>query len=223
MKKKILYLMILMLALGAAGCSQKTGMEETNVADSAAETAEETKKETESETETKKETESETETESEAPKTEVSTVIGTLEELTEEHVMLLTDNGNELTFAIASASVELPSGIRIGNLVAVDYCGELVTEKEKYTAAVRIVGSADVEKKAPPKKEKICTGSLQKLTMTDITIKRENGQEVTFRTVNTPLYFSSGLSKGMSVRIIYKGKLKEEESESSVEVIRIES
>lgn len=45
---------------------------------------------------------------------EVHTVIGTLEELSMDRVVLLSDNGNELAFSTDDVKIDLPSGIRIG-------------------------------------------------------------------------------------------------------------
>lgn len=45
---------------------------------------------------------------------EVHTVIGTLEELSMDQVVLLSDNGNELAFSTDDVKIDLPSGIRIG-------------------------------------------------------------------------------------------------------------
>ena len=43
---------------------------------------------------------------------ELHTVIGTLEELGMDQVMLLSDNGNELIFSVEGVKIDLPSGIR---------------------------------------------------------------------------------------------------------------
>ena len=75
---------------------------------------------------------------------EVHTVIGTLEELSMDQVVLLSDNGNELAFSTDDVKIDLPSGIRIGNLVSVDYTGKITQKGSGKATAVRIAGSADV-------------------------------------------------------------------------------
>ena len=60
--------------------------------------------------------------------------------------MLLSDNGNELAFSTDDVKIDLPSGIRIGNLVSVDYTGKITQKGSEKATAVRIAGSADVFK-----------------------------------------------------------------------------
>ena len=69
---------------------------------------------------------------------EVHTVIGTLEELSMDQVVLLSDNGNELAFSTDDVKIDLPYGIRIGNLVSVDYTGKITQKGTKRATAVRI-------------------------------------------------------------------------------------
>ena len=73
-------------------------------------------------------------------------MIGTLEELSMDRVVLLSDNGNELAFSTDDVKIDLPSGIRIGNLVSVDYTGKITQKGSEKATAVRIAGSADVFK-----------------------------------------------------------------------------
>lgn len=73
-------------------------------------------------------------------------MIGTLEELSMDQVVLLSDNGNELAFSTDDVKIDLPSGIRIGNLVSVDYTGKITQKGTEKATAVRITGSADVFK-----------------------------------------------------------------------------
>ena len=77
---------------------------------------------------------------------EVHTVIGTLEELSMDQVVLLSDNGNELAFSTDDVKIDLPSGIRLGNLVSIDYTGKITQKGSEKATAVRIAGSADVFK-----------------------------------------------------------------------------
>lgn len=173
----------------------------------------------------------------------IRTVIGTLEELTTDQIMLLSDNGNELTFAVNDAEIDLPAGIRVGNLVSVEYTGKITKKGAKKAFAVRIAGSADTvsvggteketeetkseplenesetEKSAPAGKKKTLTGELIDLTMSTITVKSSDGKETTFRTINVPLYFKNGLSKGMSVSIVYRGTY--EGSDAAVDSVEV--
>lgn len=56
-------------------------------------------------------------------------MIGTLEELSMDQVVLLSDNGNELAFSTDDVKIDLPYGIRIGNLVSVDYTGKITQKR----------------------------------------------------------------------------------------------
>ena len=162
---------------------------------------------------------------------EVHTVIGTLEELSMDQVVLLSDNGNELAFSTDDVKIDLPSGIRIGNLVSVDYTGKITQKGSEKATAVRIAGSADVfksdaetETKADASKKQTVKGTLEKISMTGMTIKTSDGKELKFRIVEVPLYLEKGLTKGMSVKITYRGELQSEDSDQeSVEVVRIQN
>lgn len=162
---------------------------------------------------------------------EVHTVIGTLEELSMDQVVLLSDNGNELAFSTDDVKIDLPSGIRIGNLVSVDYTGKITQKGTGKATAVRIAGSADVfesdaetETKADASKKQTVKGTLEKISMTGMTIKTSDGKELKFRIVQVPLYLEKGLTKGMSVKITYRGELQSEDSDQeSVEVVRIQN
>ena len=158
-------------------------------------------------------------------------MIGTLEELSMDQVVLLSDNGNELAFSTDDVKIDLPYGIRIGNLVSVDYTGKITQKGTKKATAVRIAGSADVfesdpetETKADASKKQTVKGTLEKISMTGMTIKTSDGKEVKFRIVQVPLYLEKGLTKGMSVKITYRGELQSEDSDQeSVEVVRIQN
>ena len=184
-------------------------------------------------------------------------MIGTLEELSMDQVVLLSDNGNELAFSTDDVKIDLPSGIRIGNLVSVDYTGKITQKGSEKATAVRIAGSADVFKsdaeteteaateKATEKAteqttrknkksseaateaktdEQTVKGTLEKISMTGMTIKTSDGKELKFRIVQVPLYLEKGLTKGMSVKITYRGELQSEDSDQeSVEVVRIQN
>ena len=162
---------------------------------------------------------------------EVHTVIGTLEELSMDQVVLLSDNGNELAFSTDDVKIDLPSGIRIGNLVSIDYTGKITQKGSEKATAVRIAGSADVfksdaetETKADASKKQTVKGTLEKISMTGMTIKTSDGKELKFRIVEVPLYLEKGLTKGMSVKITYRGELQSEDSDQeSVEVVRIQN
>ena len=193
---------------------------------------------------------------------EVHTVIGTLEELSMDQVVLLSDNGNELAFSTDDVKIDLPSGIRIGNLVSIDYTGKITQKGSEKATAVRIAGSADVfksdaetetekvteqttrknkksseaateaktdeskaaETKADASKKQTVKGTLERISMTGMTIKTSDGKELKFRIVQVPLYLEKGLTKGMSVKIAYRGELQSEDSDQeSVEVVRIQN
>lgn len=179
---------------------------------------------------------------------EIHTVIGTLEELGMDQVMLLSDNGNELTFSVEGVKIDLPSGIRIGNLIAVDYTGKINKKGTKKAAAVRIAGSADTvnvgetekeendleaateettenvtEKVQASGKKKTLQGTMEKLSMTSLTLKDADGKNYTLPIINVPLYLENGLAKGTKVEVNYRGDLKGADKAEAVEVLKIQS
>ena len=179
---------------------------------------------------------------------ELHTVIGTLEELGMDQVMLLSDNGNELTFSVEGVKIDLPSGIRIGNLIAVDYTGKINKKGTKKAAAVRIAGSADTvnvgetekeeddleaateettenvtEKVQASGKKKTLQGTMEKLSMTSLTLKDADGKNYTLPIINVPLYLKNGLAKGTKVEVTYRGDLKGADKAEAVEVLKIQS
>lgn len=179
---------------------------------------------------------------------EIHTVIGTLEELGMDQVMLLSDNGNELTFSVEGVKIDLPSGIRIGNLIAVDYTGKINKKGTKKAAAVRIAGSADTvnvgetekeendleaateettenvtEKVQASGKKKTLQGTMEKLSMTSLTLKDADGKNYTLPIINVPLYLENGLAKGTKVEVTYRGDLKGADKAEAVEVLKIQS
>lgn len=223
-----------------------------------------------------KETKQSTGSSETAVSSEVHTVIGTLEELSMDQVVLLSDNGNELAFSTDDVKIDLPSGIRIGNLISIDYTGKITPKGTGKATAVRIAGSADVfeseaetekateaaaekatekateqaagqtarknkksseaateaktdeskaaETKADTSKKQTVKGILEKISMTGMTIKTSDGKELKFRIVQVPLYLEKGLTKGMSIKVTYRGELQSESSDQeSVEVVRIQS
>ena len=179
---------------------------------------------------------------------ELHTVIGTLEELGMDQVMLLSDNGNELTFSVEGVKIDLPSGIRIGNLIAVDYTGKINKKGTKKAAAVRIAGSADTvnvgetekeendleaateettenvtEKVQASGKKKTLQGTMEKLSMTSLTLKDADGKNYTLPIINVPLYLENGLAKSTKVEVTYRGDLKGADKAEAVEVLKIQS
>ena len=182
---------------------------------------------------------------------ELHTVIGTLEELGMDQVMLLSDNGNELIFSVEGVKIDLPSGIRIGNLIAVDYTGKINKKGTKKAAAIRIAGSADTvnvgetekeeneendleaateettenvtEKVQASGKKKTLQGTMEKLSMTSLTLKDADGKNYTLPIINVPLYLENGLAKGTKVEVTYRGDLKGADKAEVVEVLKIQS
>lgn len=141
MKKGVCFAAALLLGLSMMGCqsSPQTAATETEKQSVKAET------ETESESETESETETETEKETEAQQT--NTIIGSMEEIDMDQITVLTDNGNEVILSIRDSELDFRNGFRVGNLVSVEYTGEIV-EKDSTAGEVkvaRVADSADVK------------------------------------------------------------------------------
>jgi hypothetical protein len=142
MKKRICSAFLLLLSLSLQGCAGQ--QKET-------ETQPETHTELETQSEVETETEAETETQEEAAeKTKhmrVNTIIGSLADIDMEQITVLSDNGNEIILPIDGTELDFCSGFRVGNLVSVNYTGELLeTDGRKADISVlRAADSSDVE------------------------------------------------------------------------------
>lgn len=141
MRKRMIAVMALAFALLCLSGCRKTSADETAVTETETAAAETAAPETETET-AAAETEAETKKEKEEQRTH--TVIGMLEELTVSRILVLSDNGNELFFSTKDAQIDFPGGIRIGNMVAIDYTGKITAKGTQTATAVRIAGSADM-------------------------------------------------------------------------------
>lgn len=143
MRKRVYLAFVLVLSLSLAGCA---GQE----------------KETEAQTESQMKMELEIETmQTEEPVTEkveesepaeitagqVSTLIGSLVDLSMDRMTILSDNGNEILLSLESSELDFRRGFRVGNLVAVEYNGEIQeTDSSRGTVRVlRVADSADVQ------------------------------------------------------------------------------
>lgn len=139
MKKSVCSALILLLSFSVQGCTGQPKETETQPV---------TQMQMELELETLHEVETESESETEAvsaEKTEdsqVSTIIGSLVDIDMEQITVLSDNGNEIILPIKEAELDFSSGFRVGNLVAVNYTGELL-ETDNLKADISVLRAAD--------------------------------------------------------------------------------
>jgi len=107
----------------------------------------ETLQEAETETETETQTQEPEEAAEQAGSMRVNTLIGSLVDIDMEQITVLSDNGNEIILPIADTELDFCNGFRVGNLVSVNYTGELLeTDSRKADISVlRAADSSDVE------------------------------------------------------------------------------
>lgn len=142
MKKSVSYALVLMLCVSVQGCAGQTKESETQPS---------TQMQMELELETLQEAETESETGTEAMETEkaekaedmqVNTVIGSLVDIDMKQITVLSDNGNEIILPISEAELDFRNGFRVGNLVCVDYTGEIL-ETDNLEADIFVLRAAD--------------------------------------------------------------------------------
>ena len=138
MKKCVSYALVLMLCVSVQGCAGQTAESEIQPS-----TQIELEVETQQEVETESGTESETaETEETAGDLQVNTVIGSLVDIDMKQITVLSDNGNEIILPINGAELDFRNGFRVGNLVSVDYTGEIL-ETDNLEADISVLRAAD--------------------------------------------------------------------------------
>lgn len=137
MKKSVCFALICLLSISVQGCAGQQTESETQT---------ETQKQTELETLREVETESEPETETEEAEKEedlrVGTIIGSLVDIDMEQITVLSDNGNEIILPIKEAELDFSGGFRVGNLVSVNYTGEIL-ETDNRSADIAVLRAAD--------------------------------------------------------------------------------
>ena len=233
MKKNAGFILGLLLCLGVSGCAGQTQKET------------QTEKQTETSTQQTTEMESETETEAATEASErepVNTVIGSLVDLDLKQLVVLSDNGNEIIFPIKGAELDFRGGFRVGNLVSVEYTGQIVSpDSRKADISVRrVADSADVQElkeeksgndtesevetetagsqesesgsEQEPEEIKSVQGKIQKMNLNSITILTDDKKKHTFGIMNARMYFAKGIKKGVKVTVTYRGELLEEET-----------
>ncbi len=139
MKKGVSFAVILACGLLIGGCQKKEVMVQ--------ETETVVQTETESEIHTETETEAKAEMEEKSRPEKHNTVIGSLIDLNMETITILSDNGNEIILPLKNAEMDFRNGFRVGNLVAVEYTGELQkadNSKESEIQVLRVADSSDI-------------------------------------------------------------------------------
>lgn len=136
MKRGITFAAAILLGVSMIGCQSPE-----------AETEIQTQTEVATETnidniETEEATETETETEAETEVKQRNTIIGSIEEIDMEKITVLTDNGNEIILPIKTAELDFRSGFRVGNLVAIEYTGDIIA-KDNTASDVEVTRVAD--------------------------------------------------------------------------------
>lgn len=236
MKRAIGFAAAVALSISMIGCSNnRQAAEDTTAAETVSESASETETVSETESETMSETETETETETESEARQKNTIIGSVEEIDMNKITVLTDNGNEVILPIETAELDFRGGFRVGNLVSIEYVGDVVQRDSTVgdVEVIRVADSADVHTipagSEPPAAEETeadteaetkaeresesnepvtaLKGKIEEVAISGITVVTEDQTKLTFKIINTRMYFEKGMAKGTDVVVSYYGTL----------------
>ncbi len=163
----------------------------------------------------KKEESGDTETKSVASAEELEMLEGTLVKFTGGEIEI-DDGKEEYTFDLSQASIDTKK-MRSGDDLVVSYKGEI---DGTDTSNVQVVSVADNGNENESKNEKEAVGSLVDITMNTITIRQNDGTELTFNSNNCEHDFKNGIREGNWVVITYIGEIQGTDTQN-IAVIKI--
>ena len=165
----------------------------------------------------KKAAEETKETKAEEPEAKTGKMEGTLVSFSGKD-LTIKSNGKEYTFDIFKATVKA-SGMLAGDEIVVHYKGE-ITEADG-TSKVTVTSIEDKGNKTKKKEEaKQAVGTLVKITENTITIRQNDGKELTFNSNNCQHEFKNGIREGNWIIVTYLGEIKGTDTKN-VKVIKI--
>lgn len=267
MKKAIQFAAAVVLSFSLIGCSNNGQVAEDATA---AETVSELITQTGTVSKTESATMPETETATEAR--QKNTIIGSVEDIDMSKITVLTDNGNEVILPIEKAELDFRNGFRVGNLVSIEYVGNVVQRDSAVgdVEVIRVADSADIhtipagaeapaaegpeadteveakaekesgsekESESETKKESETEsesqtasetaaeteagvpvtelkGKIEEVAISGITVVTEEDAKLTFKIINTRMYFEKGMAKGTDVVVSYSGTLSGTDTEN---------
>lgn len=195
MKKLLILMMILLLALGAVACGKKPAAVPPTTAET---TAVQTTQETSTEAE---------------PDIEVKEISGTVIDAAMHSLILKADTtGEELMFATEGADIRMEEGLTIDSFVAIQYTGEIKGTDTSGVQVLEIRDKADNQSLDAEEGDVLDFNILQGTIVKgsegseSVTIQTADGVNLTFRGADVGgIVTTSEVSVGKEVALAYQG------------------
>ncbi len=145
----------------------------------------------------------------------ISSIDGTLVSFSGKDITIEAD-GQDYTFDVSKATVNTENMLA-GDEIVIHYEGKL---QGTDTADVKVISVEDKGGTATEQKEKLVVGTLIKITENAITIKQNDGTELTFNSNNCEHDFKNGIREGNWIVVTYVGEIQGTDTKN-VKVIKI--
>ena len=145
----------------------------------------------------------------------ISSIDGTLVSFSGKDITIEAD-GQDYTFDVSKATVNTENMLA-GDEIVIRYEGKL---QGADTADVKVISVEDKGGTATEQKEKLVVGTLIKITENAITIKQNDGTELTFNSNNCEHNFKNGIREGNWIVVTYVGEIQGTDTKN-VKVIKI--
>lgn len=141
-----------------------------------------------------------------------TTVTGTVTDAATSSVTIKTQDGAELAFMTDGAEISMKDGLLIGDVVSLTYTGTIAETDTSAAVVVRMTDGADNSQnpaRIPPPVESNISGVIVAAGMSAITIRTEDGKEMSFLTSQCEKDVKDGLQEGAHILITYTGTIKD--------------
>ena len=155
------------------------------------------------------ETDSQPEISPEPSRVYMDEMSGILQDFSGSTLTMSTSDGTYV-FDVSQASLECKDGVVTGDEISIIYEGQLTGTD---TGSVRVLKVVDEYHPKSKLKDRTVRGKVLSLTPNTITIKKKSGSKVTYSITGTKQYYSSGIKKGVTVYLHFKGKVPETDSQ----------
>lgn len=152
-----------------------------------------------------------TEAEEADPNAGAGTLGGTIEDLSADRIVVLSDDGDSYYFSMYGTNINLVNGMKKDNYVTVEYNGDIygpdlvpATSISDNSAAS---GEAAVAPGAPAGEYSYVSGVIEDCGVSTITITDDEGVTLSIDTTEATYYLADGIVSGAYVTIAYTGTL----------------